>query len=237
MLQSGKGQHPVKQVYFDYSKSNLCDASGIALNSGVYPTISYQEDTVWWVQVFETLTGSPVAKNMADAVSWEAALDKVYNSTNAPMIFTVNANIDSTGSATGLLKVDMDADTSTYLAAVSGITTDSPLASYFQLRGYNGGGDILYSIPFKVNALGCVYPSGVTPPPPTSNYYTKSQVDGLLGGLMEADVAAITGNVPVFTTQGQVTDSGLPPNVLVSPNGTHWQPSISNTGIVTWNSI
>jgi hypothetical protein len=213
----------VKQVYFDYSKSNLCDASGIALGSGVYPTISYEEDTVWNVQVFETLTGSAVAKNMSDAVSWEAAMDKVYNSTTAPMLFTVTANIDATGATTGLLKVDMNADTSTYLAAITAITTDQPLAAFFQLRGYDSGGDILYSIPFKVNALGCVYPSGITPPPPTSNYYTKSAVDGIVAGLQPiatlpaAVQAALSGAFTFDATTGKLTAI----NWLDSSNNPH----------------
>lgn len=97
----------------------------------------------------------------------------------APAIRTLNANIDSTSASTGKIIVTMDANTSTFADKVG---TGQTLPAFFELRGVNGSGTLLFYAQFPATLRNTIDPSGTVSPAPASNYYTKTEVDASVAG-------------------------------------------------------
>lgn len=235
--QSGKVKSPVKSIYFDYTNQKLVNAAG-TFQSGVYPSITYQENAVWQIQLYNMASGTPVVMNVGDATAWEAVIDYQYDSTSSPMVYTTNANIDASRAASGILTVTLDAETAPFLAALVAKGA-GPLgtAVCFNLKGYNGSGRVQYLTACQVNAFGMVYPAGTTPPAPASNYYDKGEVDGIVGGLqtiagLPAAVKSILANAFTFdSVTGKLTainwldSSSVAHTMTMNPDGSlHTNP-------------
>jgi hypothetical protein len=161
-----------KALYIDYDQSALVTKRGA--REYVNPPLAYQESGVWRVTVLSKSTGTALAVNLSDASTWSAAVDDDFNSASEPMVRILNADIDSSAAASGVLDISMDANTATFLAAVG---TSSSITAYFEIRGYNLSGAVVHYLQIPILAKNAIDPSGGTPPAPTGNYYTKTESD------------------------------------------------------------
>ena len=161
-----------KKLYIDYETSNLIDS--ISARVFTAPPVAYQEQGIWTLNLKTWTSGTLAAVDVSDASTWAAAIDDDFNSASAPMVRVLNADIDSSGAANGIISVELDANTATFLSALS---TNEKIAAYFELRGLSVGGKILHYIEFPITARNTIDPSGGTPPDPVGNYYTKTESD------------------------------------------------------------
>jgi len=110
----------------------------------------------------------------------------------APVTRTLDADIDDSSAATGLIDVAIDADTSTFLSAVG---SNQFVAANFELRGLDGSGNVIYYAAFPVTLVNTVDPdAGGVSPAPASNYYTKAEVDSLSSAPFADTTAIVKGS-------------------------------------------
>jgi hypothetical protein len=95
-----------------------------------------------------------------------------------PMVKTLNAQIDQTDKDTGLLLVDMDCNNLAYKNKVG--TSKQASGCIFELKVYDVSGYQIMVYQGDVNCRNVVDDEGNIPPAPSSDYYTKTQVDALL---------------------------------------------------------
>ena len=154
------------------------------------PKISYESAPTWAIQFVEAdpAAGTVSPIDVSDAVAWRAALDKDWDHTTEPMCRTLDADIDASDAANGIISVPLDAFTETFLDALDGKgrLRDCP----FELAGYDYEGRKTYSAIFLVEATGAVDPAGGEPPDPPGNYYTKTEADALLAAKGDHAVTA-----------------------------------------------
>lgn len=163
---------------FDLTTAGRVDQFG-GVDPGT-PRLGYQAKPSWKV-VFGTadaVAGTFTATDVSAAVAWAAAVDKDFTHNTDPMVRVLDADIDATGAASGEIVVPLDANTASFLAAVTG--ENFIRTTWFELRGLNSDGNVIYYAKFPVIADNTIDPSGGTPPAPTGNYYSKTEVDALL---------------------------------------------------------
>lgn len=164
--------------YWDFTNGVRCDSNGILITRA--PDIFYQQHPSWQVSFKANAAGVLSALNVSSASTWAAAIDTTYANSGDPCCRTLNADIDSSGAASGNIVVSLDANTSSFLTAIAS-ATDGRVAGYFELRGLDVSGEMIYYAYFPVSLRNTIDPSGGTPPAPTGNYYNKSETDALVG--------------------------------------------------------
>jgi hypothetical protein len=103
--------------------------------------------------------------------------DQCQFENTAPCIRTLNVDIDASDAANGNIVIEsLDANTSTFFSAVNGLASGQR-TGYFELRGYDVGGNIVYYVRFDVTLQALVDPNTGVPPGPEANYYTKAEAD------------------------------------------------------------
>ncbi len=149
--------------------------------------------------------------------------DAIQLEDTAPMVRVQDASIDSSDAANGNISVPVDADTATYLNAVSG---EEKINAYFELCGKNAAGKTIYYCRFDIIALNILDPGGGVPPAPIGNYYTEAEIDALLAA--KAD--------KVGSDDIEITDSskGI---ILTSADSSRWRLTVDNDGILNINEV
>ena len=120
-----------------------------------------------------TLSGA----DLSEAVAWQSAVDIDFLSGTQPMIRTLDSGIDHSQAASGIITVDLDANTTTFFEKVNGRNS---INAYFEVRGRNSEDKVLYDYRFNINCLGAVDYAGGEPLPVVSGGVTESQVLALL---------------------------------------------------------
>lgn len=115
----------------------------------------------------------------------------------APCVRTLNAGITSTNKSTGILIVSLDADTSTFLNAVS---DDAQVNGYFEIRGYDVTAKMIFYARYDIALLNTVDPNLTVPPGVASNYYNKAQQDGRYVAILSGTQTALTDNATTDIT-------------------------------------
>lgn len=167
-----------KLIYVNFENSRLVDSGGHALT--YFPSLSYYACPIWEIHLIDE---NLIPVNVAEAVSWQAAVDVDFTSSTEPMVRTLPTGIDSSLSDMGVLKVELDARTQQFLDKVDG---KNSVNAFFELRGRDSEDKIIYDIRFRMNALGVIDPQGGEPLPLVS------------GGVTEADVYALLRAAPEY---------------------------------------
>lgn len=186
-------------VFFDYNKKQLIDSGGTQITRpDAFPEISYQSLLSMRFQAYDKseTDGSLTDQSLLHVSTWKVSIDKDYLIATNPMTRTLDANIDSSGSATGLLVIEIDTDTSTFQTAIDGKPS---LECICDVLGYNALGQKIEQFTFSVLAINIVDPNTGTPGEPVSNYYDTGEVDSLVAG--KADITSTI--TPVTITDDQ----------------------------------
>lgn len=167
-------------IYFDVNTEKRVDSSGG--NSISDLNLKYQSHPTWRVyfKKVDKAAATVTAVDLSAAVAWKAAVDDDFDHTSEPMCRTLDADIDSSQAAAGIIDVPLDADTSTFAASIG--TKANLRQVYFELRGFDSSGEEVHSARIEIVALNIVDPNTGDPPDPISDYYTKVQDDALLAG-------------------------------------------------------
>lgn len=163
---------PKKIIYYDVDRDYRSDTSGG--KNGTVIRIGYQEGPEWRIVFGRMVSNAWTALDVSDAATWEAAIDDDFDSATDPMCRTLDANIDDSQAASGIIDVTLDADTATYETAIG---TDAKKTAYFRLKGLNGSSKIIYRAAFDIVAENDIDPAGGVAPDPASSYYTKTEAD------------------------------------------------------------
>jgi len=165
-------------IYYDVNSDRRIDSSGGNAISDL--KLKYQSHPTWRVyfKKVDKAAATVTALDVSDAVAWKAAVDDDFDHTSDPMCRTQDADIDSSQASLGIIDVPLDADTSSFAAAIAALSLKRQV--YFELRGFDSLGEEVHSARIEIVALNIVDPNTGDPPDPVSDYYTKVQVDALL---------------------------------------------------------
>jgi len=171
-------------VYYDINQKRfIYNTTGVELTLKDYPSITFKEQKVitWYIGSWNFTTNAWVATNLTtfSVTAWQSSVDYDFLTATDPMVRVLNTNIDSSNSATGIIVVTYDADTTAFEDAVEA-QTSGQRQIYIELKGYNVSGKLAF---FARPRLAQIYgemqldpgtdPTGTT----ATNYYTKSEVD------------------------------------------------------------
>lgn len=161
----------------DFNLGNVLDGDGGILMTT--PTISYQAAPNWELHFVENVesAGSLVPIDVSQAVSWNAAVDVDFTDETQPMIRTLPSAIITSGAASGIIVVPLDANTETFYQKINGRNT---IPAYFEIRGRDSNDRVIYDYRFRINALGAIDPQGGEPLPVVSGGVTMADVYALL---------------------------------------------------------
>ena len=178
-----------KTILYDYNNNYVIDTQGAALTTDgdiLNNRIWYQTNPSWQLNVY-TVSGTTLTPvNISDAVSWAGAINYGFTTEDTdPMVRMLNADIDDSQSASGILTVNIDANTVPFKSALSSTNTqfntiNGQIKSYIELKGYNSIGYMIHYFQFPITAQSVLDPNGGTPGDNPSNYYTKTEVDAEL---------------------------------------------------------
>ena len=165
-----------KTLYYDIDKNCLIYSDGV--RNPVFPEIGYNENPTWEIQVKRvSVLGVVSAVDVSDATVWQFDIAPTANfndNTKDNWCTTLDANVDKTNSATGILIPLIDSNTSEFLAGI-GAGTESKQA-WAELSGYTAGGYKKYRFRFEVRAKGSIASSG-SPSGAAESYPTWSEAD------------------------------------------------------------
>ena len=164
-------------IYYDVLAGRRVTSTGALNNKTI--TLGYQSAPTWEIQLssVDADAGTVTGLDLTAATAWKAAVDKDFNHTTDPMCRILNADIDSSRAADGIISLKVDANTSTFAAAVG---TKEKISAYFELQGLNSSAEVIFEARFAITATNAIDPSGGTPPDPVGDYYSKTEVDALL---------------------------------------------------------
>lgn len=165
-----------KRLYINFDTGNLIDDEGAILMGR--PSISFGAAPQWELHFCRVMDdGSLSGADLSEAVSWTAAVDTDFLSSTMPMIRTLPSGIISTQAASGILTVNLDANTTTFFEKVDGRNS---VNAYFEVRGKDSEDKVLYDYRTSIYALGSVDPQGGEPIPPAEGGATIGDVYALL---------------------------------------------------------
>lgn len=95
----------------------------------------------------------------------------------APCVRVLDADIDDTDKATGVIVVTLDADTATFLNALDG---EESVDGYFELAGLNSSARTVFYMRIPITLQNILDPNTGAPGAPVSNYHTKIELAALL---------------------------------------------------------
>lgn len=166
----------------DFNLGNVLDSDGGILMTT--PTISYQAAPNWELHFVENVesAGSMLPVDVSQAVAWNAAVDVDFTDETQPMIRTLPSAIITSGAASGIIVVPLDANTDTFYQKINGRNT---IPAYFEIRGRDSNDRVIYDYRFRINALGAIDPQGGEPLPVASGGVTMADVYALLRSATE----------------------------------------------------
>jgi hypothetical protein len=162
-------------IRYDILTGETVDAEGRPV--AVQVRLPYQSAPLWRLilGVGDALNGTFTPQDMSDAVAWASAVDDDFDHTTDPMVRTLDADIDSSAAASGIVDVRLDANTSTFQEVVAGLNFKREV--FFEVRGLDSETPprVLYYAKFQILADNTIDPSGGTPPAPVGNYPTWTE--------------------------------------------------------------
>lgn len=166
-----------KTIFVNYATQQRIKSTGAADTSPL--KICYQDYATWRIYFYDVDGTTLTPKDLSLAVAWRAAIDKDFSGATDPMCRALDAAIGKSGLADGYIDVSLDADTSTFLAALTG-ETNGEKNCHFEVMGFDVTAKRIFYLRFAVTCQNVVDPNTGTPGDPVSNYYVKTEVDALL---------------------------------------------------------
>ena len=164
------------------------------------PVIHYGACPTWTIHFFSGDPGqTPEAVDLSDIVSWRAAVDSDWNSSTEPMCRTLDADIDASQAADGIISVPVNANTQRYHTVVNG---KQSVPAWFELRGFDDQGNVSLVVLLNITCSNSIDPDGGAEPEPVDNdTATMTWVTAQLAGKAAAsDLTALAGRVTALET-------------------------------------
>lgn len=212
-----------KQININFNNGSLIDETGAILMT--VPTISYKANPTWelhFVTVAEDGAITPV--NLTSATAWHAAIDTDFDSDTDPMVRTLDTGIDHSDALSGILKVSLNAATSSFYEKVN---KKERVQAYFEVRGIDGEDKVIYDYHFRTYALGAIDPEGGEPLPIESGGVTINDVNAIVNG-------AVNGLQPLIT-ESAMLDYDLISGAPLVPSKT--SDLYNDSGFVTITAV
>ncbi len=200
--------------YYNVDRQRFSDAEGTPLALEQLPRIALTQQAVLALTCIRD-DGTPAAFNSDDSFSWAA--DDDWSSVSDVALLSPDSEVNRAGDwseanpAAGKLGIRVDAD-SAALQAVLG--SEAEVLLHGELKVYAAGATKPYFVGrMELYARNLVDFAGVTPPAIPANFYSRSEVDGLLAGLVEsgdlADYLKATAPTTLTVANGEVTATQL----------------------------
>lgn len=211
-------------IFYDVNSEARVDSAGG--NSIADLKLKYQATPTWRVNFLKVdkAAGTATPLDVSAAVAWSAAVDDDFNHTSEPMCRTLDADIDASQAADGIISVPLDANTSTFEAAIA--SNEKKRDVFFELRGFDAESQEIFSALIKIVAVNTIDPLGGDPPDPVGNFYTKFEVDAIAAGK-----AGIAGAVDI-----EITDASSGVILKDRTTSTRYRIFFDN-GILSYESI
>ena len=165
-----------KTFYIDIDRSRFLSEQGGILTE--WPTIAYGACPTWTLRFVRPDTlGNLQPIDVSEAVSWHAAIDTDFNRATLPMVRTLDDDIDKSAVASGILQVPLNANNTSFQEKIG---TRNSIQAYFEVRGYDPSGYVIYDYRMNMYALGAVDPEGSEPIELPSGYATQDWTRALL---------------------------------------------------------
>lgn len=147
-----------------YNTTAQCRVDENNSRISVKPTLFYGAVPEWVLHFVEREPSeTPQAVDLSAVISWRAAVDSDWKASTEPMCRTLNADIDKSGAENGIIKVPVDANTQTFLAAVQ---NKQSIPAYFELRGFDDQGNVVIVCLLNITAHNSIDPEGGQVPSP-----------------------------------------------------------------------
>ena len=131
------------------------------------PIIHYGACPTWELHFFSGDPGeTPEPVDLSDIVSWRAAVDSDWISSTEPMCRTLDADIDASQAADGIIAVPVNANTQRYLTVVDG---KQSVGGWFELRGFDDQGNVALVVLLTITCSNSIDPTGGAEPEPVDN--------------------------------------------------------------------
>jgi hypothetical protein len=192
-------------------------------SAGAYETVAYSG---------YSLSAGVYTFSVSATLSNSYGINATANLLKSEIVKELNADIDSSGYATGLFIFNLDGNTQPFsnlvadLKEIPGTATGSAFsAPVFEHQVYISG-DRSFVSSFNFRCINVVDDNAIPPPSPLSTFYTKVEVDGLLSS--KADKTG--------TSDIEITDytKGI---ILRDSGGGRWRFGITTAGAITTTSL
>ena len=131
------------------------------------PVIHYGACPTWNLHFFSgDPSETPEPVDLSDIVSWRAAVDSDWNSNTEPMCRTLDADIDASQAAAGIISVPVNANTQRYHTVVNG---KQSIGAWFELRGFDDQGNVVLVVLLNITCSNSIDPDGGAEPEPVDN--------------------------------------------------------------------
>jgi hypothetical protein len=202
-----------KTLYYDIDHNYLVNLD--STRNTLFPEVGFNENPTWAIGIKTVSpTGTVAAVDVSDAPVWQFDVGPAINfndSTKTNWCTTLDANIDKTNVATGILVPEIDSNTVEFLAGI-GAGTESKSA-FAELSGYTAGGYKKYRFRWEIRVKGSIASSG-TPTGPADAYPTWSEADASY----EPICSFVQGNCN-FKAEQQNVVGVIPTGKLFRPTG------------------
>jgi hypothetical protein len=171
-----------------------------------------------------SVTSSVYTFTVSATLTYTYLADDVVRVKETPIIKSEDADIDDTDKDTGLFLINLDGYTQAFQELAEG--KDSISSCKFEHQIVDDTGKLIFALKFSFLCFGLLDDSGVIPPAPDDDYYTKTEVDALL-----AAKAAKVGAVDIEITDA---DKGI---ILTDRTTSTRYRLFFDNGILSYESI
>ena len=162
------------KIYYNIATQNRCDKFGIVL-VGNAPLICFKQQPEWTLNLLDD-NGMPY--DLTGIESFRAAVDVDFSHSTAPVIRSLDQDIDHTQKSSGILKISLNANTVNFQQAVDGALNKK---AYFELWGLDQNAKTKLYIMFEIRLSSVIDPDGgELPEEVPSDYMTVTKAQAIL---------------------------------------------------------
>ncbi len=146
-------------------------------SSSTKPEIAFGTSPEWTIQLCSSESGQLKPLDLSNVPGWRAAIDCDHDHSTGPMCRVLSENIDTSGLAQGEVKIIINANTVSFLAALNGRES---IGAWFELWGMDTTGKAVYYCKFSIRAIMPIDPvSGAEPEEVVSLWADRTWVEAL----------------------------------------------------------
>ena len=162
------------KIYYNVATQNRCDEFGIVL-VGNAPLIYFKQQPEWTLNLLND-NGMPF--DLTGIESFRAAVDVDFSHATAPVIRSLDPDIDQTQKSNGILKISLNANTVNFQQAVDGALNKK---AYFELWGLDQNAKTKLYVMFEIRLSSVIDPDGgELPEEVPSDYMTTTRAQAIL---------------------------------------------------------